>query len=90
MENRYYVLDIKITSKDTEDRKLTPYNDLTTAQRKYHEALTGIGAGSKRICVALLDTYLNTIQREVWMEPEPEPEPEVEPEPEESEEGSPE
>lgn len=69
MLNRYYVLVTKITSKDTEDRNLTPYTDLTTAQRKYHEALTGIGAGSKRICVALLDTYLNVIQKEVWVEP---------------------
>ena len=67
--NRYYVLDIKLSSKDTETRTLTPYDDLTTAQRKYHEALTGIGAGSKRICVALLDTYLNTLQKESWVDP---------------------
>ena len=78
MNNRYYILDIKLTSQGTETRNLTPYDDLTTAQRKYHEALTGIGAGSKRICVALLDTYLNTIQKEVWIEPEPEPEEEPE------------
>ena len=74
MINRYYILDIKLTSKDTETRTLTSYDDLTTAQRKYHEALCGIGAGSKRICVALLDTYLNTIQKEVWIQPEEEPE----------------
>lgn len=67
--NRYYILDVKLTSQDTEDRKLTPYGDLTTAQRKYHETLCGIGAGSKRICVALLDTYLNIIQKEVWVDP---------------------
>lgn len=72
MKNRYYILDIKITSKDTETRTLTPYDDLTTAQRKYHEALCGIGAGSKRICVALLDTYLNVVKKEVWVEPEAE------------------
>lgn len=77
MNNRYYILDIKLTSKDTETRTLTPYDDLTTAQRKYHEALTGIGAGSKRICVALLDIYLNIVQKEVWIEPEPEEEPEA-------------
>jgi hypothetical protein len=77
MNNRYYILDIKLTSQNTEDRKLTPYDDLTVAQRKYHEALTGIGAGSKRICVALLDTYLNVVQKEVWVEPEPEPAPET-------------
>lgn len=69
MLNRYYILDVKITSQNTETRSLTPYDDLTVAQRKYHEALTGIGAGSKRICVALLDTYLNVIQKEVWIEP---------------------
>lgn len=72
MNNRYYILDVKITSQDTETRALTPYDDLTVAQRKYHEALTGIGAGSKRICVALLDTYLNVVKKEVWVEPEPE------------------
>ena len=83
MNNRYYILDIKLTSKETEDRKLTPYDDLTTAQRKYHEALTGIGAGSKRICVALLDTYLNIVQKEVWVEPVEEEIPEEETTPEE-------
>ena len=67
--NRYYILDVKITSKDTETRNFTPYDDLTVAQRKYHEALTGIGAGSKRICVALLDTYLNIVEKKVWVEP---------------------
>jgi len=77
MQNRYYLVVVKITSKDTEDRSFTPYDDLTVAQRKYHEALTGIGAGSKRICVALLDTYLNVVQKEVWVEPEPEPAPET-------------
>jgi len=77
MNNRYYLVVVKITSKDTEDRNFTPYDDLTVAQRKYHEALTGIGAGSKRICVALLDTYLNVVQKEVWTEPEPEPTPET-------------
>ena len=79
MNPRYYILDIKLTSKDTETRTLTPYDDLTVAQRKYHEALTGIGAGSKRICVALLDTYLNIIQKEVWIEPVEEETPEETP-----------
>lgn len=76
---RYYILDVKLTSNDTETRNLTPYDDLTVAQRKYHEALTGIGAGSKRICVALLDTYLNIIQKEVWIEPVEEETPEETP-----------
>lgn len=70
MKERFYILDIKLTSQDKETRTLTPYDDLTTAQRKYHEALCGIGAGSKRICVALLDVYLNIIQKEVWVQPE--------------------
>lgn len=67
--NRFYVLTVKLTSKDTEDRNLTAYEDETTARRKFHDALTGIGAGSKRICVALLDTYLNTLQKESWVDP---------------------
>ena len=69
MNERYYVLETKITSQGTETRNFTPYDSLTTAQRKYHEALTGIGAGSKRICVALLNQYLDTINKEVWTEP---------------------
>lgn len=72
MNERYYVLVVKITSKDTEDRAFTPYNDLTVAQRKYHEALTGIGAGSKKISVALLDSNLDLLKKEVWIEPETE------------------
>ena len=67
--NRSYVLVTKITSQGAEERNFTPYDDFTTAQRKFHEALTGIGAGSKRICVLLLDSLLNTIQREVWVDP---------------------
>lgn len=68
MENRYYVLETRITSQDTEVRNFTPYDVLETAQRKYHEALTGIGAGSKKIAVLLLDSNLNTIQKEVWIQ----------------------
>ena len=74
MENRYYVLEVTITSKDTETRKFTPYDVLETAQRKYHEALTGIGAGSKKIAVVLLDSNLNQIQKEVWIQAEDEEE----------------
>ena len=64
--NRFYVVSITLTSSDTEDRKLTPYDDLTTATRKFHEAFNSIGAGPKRVCVTLLDTYLNEIKRESW------------------------
>ena len=74
MIQRYYVLVTKVTSKDTEAREFTPYDVLETAQRKFHEALTGIGAGSKRICAVLLDPTLNQIQREVWVQAEDEPE----------------
>lgn len=64
--NRFYVVAITITSSGTEDRKLTPYDDLTTATRKFHEAFGAIGAGPKRVCVTLLDTYLNELKRESW------------------------
>lgn len=64
--NRFYVVSITLTSSDTEDRKLTSYDDLTTATRKFHEAFNSIGAGPKRVCVTLLDTYLNELKRESW------------------------
>lgn len=82
MNNRYYILTVTKTSTDTETRDFTPYNDLTIAQRKYHEALTGIGTGLKAIAVLLFDPWLNVIQKEIWTEPLPEPEPEPEPTPE--------
>lgn len=66
--NRFYVVSITLTSSGTEDRKLTSYDDLTTATRKFHEAFSTIGAGPKRVCVTLLDTYLNEIKRESWEE----------------------
>ena len=65
---RYYLFNVTITSTGTEDRKLVPYDNLETAQRKYHEALTGIGAGSRRIAVSLLDYNLNVIKKEVWQQ----------------------
>lgn len=63
---RYYILTLITTSKETEDRQFTPYNSLETAERKYHEALTGIGGGSFRIATALLDNNINVIKKEVW------------------------
>lgn len=73
MNNRYYVLTVTKTAKDTETRDFSPYNDATTALRKYHEALMGIGTGLKAICVLLLDPWLNVIKRETWTIPtEPE------------------
>ena len=68
--NRHYVLLTTITSQDTETREFTPYNDHVIALRKYHEALTGIGTGCKRLCVSLLDQYLNIIKKEVWVAPD--------------------
>lgn len=65
---RYYLVNVTITSKGTEDRQFTPYDVLETAQRKFHEALTGIGAGSRKISVCLLDSNLNQIQKEVWQQ----------------------
>lgn len=68
--NRFYVVSITLTSSGAEDRKLTPYDDLTTATRKFHEAFGTIGAGPKRVCVTLLDTYLNELKRESWEDAE--------------------
>lgn len=68
MPNRYYVLSTRITSQNTEERTITPYDSFETAQRKYHEPFGGIGAGNKKIAVLLLDSNLNTIQKEVWIE----------------------
>ena len=64
----YYLVNVTISSNGTEDRQFTPYDVLETAQRKYHEALTGIGAGSRKISVCLLDSNLNQIQKEVWQQ----------------------
>lgn len=66
MNERWYVLVVKITSQDTEDRSLTPYDVKETAYRKFFEAMTGIGAGSKKITACLLDADLNTVKRELW------------------------
>lgn len=77
MNERWYVLVVKITSQDTEDRSFTPYTNKETAYRKYFEAMTGIGAGSKKITACLMDNDLNTIKREMWIqakEPAPEDE----------------
>lgn len=70
MNERWYVLVVKITSQDTEDRSFTPYNVKETAYRKYFEAMTGIGAGSKKITACLMDSDLNTIKREMWIQEE--------------------
>ena len=79
MDNRYYVLKIQINSSGAEERSFTPYDDLTTAERKYHEAFNTIGAGPQHIAVEVLDRYLNIVPGyiSVWEPPvEPGPEPE--------------
>ena len=77
MENRYYVIKIVVTSSGAEERSLTPYDDLTVAPRKYHEAFSTIGGGPKLISAEVLDRFLNVIPgyRSTWQQPEPEPEP---------------
>ena len=82
MANRYYLVKVLITSSGAENRELTAYDDIDTATRKFHEGFNTIGGGPKQIAMLLLDAYLNTIKKEVWMEPAPEPEPEPEPNPE--------
>ena len=83
---RYYLVKIVIASTGTENREMTAYDDLTTATRKFHEGFNTIGGGPKKIAMCLLDANLNTIKKEVWMEPAPEPEPTPEPETPEDEE----
>lgn len=75
MEERYYVVAVTTTSNGSEQRGITPYTDLETAQRKFFEPLGSIGAGPLKICVLLLDKYLNVIKHETWEHVEPEEEP---------------
>lgn len=75
MEERYYVVYVTTTSSGTEERKLEPYTDLETAQRKFFAPLGSIGAGPLKICVLLLDKYLNVIKHETWEHVESEEEP---------------
>lgn len=68
MENRYYVIKILVTSTGAEERSITPYDDLDTAKRKYHEAFNTIGGGPKLISCEVIDRYLNVIPgfRDTW------------------------
>ena len=65
---RYYLLNVTIASNGNEVRNFTPYDNLDTAERKFHEALVGIGAGSRRIAVTLMDYNLNEIKKEIWQQ----------------------
>lgn len=75
MEERYYVVSVTTTSNGSEQRGITYYTDLETALRKFFEPLESIGAGPLKICVLLLDKYLNVIKHETWEHVEPEEEP---------------
>lgn len=84
MNERYYLVDVTITSSGAEQRNLTPYDSLETALRKFHQVFGSIGAGPLKISANLLDNNLFPIKNEVW-EKKPEPEPEIEPEEEPTE-----
>ena len=78
MNERYYLVDVTITSSGAEQRNLTPYDSLETALRKFHQVFVNIGAGPFKISATILDNNLYPIKSEVWKK-EDEPEPEVEP-----------
>ena len=77
MNGRYYLLTITITSAGTENRNLTPYDNIDTALRKFHEAFNVIGGGPKKIVATLLDSNLNEVKHDLWVQPEEEPTPET-------------
>jgi hypothetical protein len=78
MNERYYLVDVTITSSGAEQRNLTPYDSLETALRKFHQAFGNIGAGPLKVSAIILDNNLHPIKSEIW-EKEVEPEPEEEP-----------
>lgn len=67
--HNYQLLVVTISSKDTETRDITPYDDLDTATRKFHDAFKTIGAGPKKISVVLMDSDLRALRHEVWNAP---------------------
>jgi hypothetical protein len=77
MNEKYYLVDVTITSSGAEQRNLTPYDSLETALRKFHQVFGSIGAGPLKISATLLDNNLYSIKAEVW-EKEVESEPEEE------------
>ena len=77
MNGRYYLLTITIASTGTENRNLTPYDNIDTALRKFHEAFNVIGGGPKKIVATLLDSNLNEVKHDLWEQPEEEPAPET-------------
>ena len=76
MENKWYVIKIVVTSSGGEERVITPYDNLDTAKRKYHEAFNTIGGGPKLISCEVVDRYFNVVSgyKDYWQEEEtPEP-----------------
>lgn len=63
---KWYVLSVTITSKDEEQRKLTPYDSYDTALRKFFECFNTIGGGPKKITALLLDADLYVLKSERW------------------------
>ena len=67
MNERYYLLVVKVTSADAEERNLTPYDDYNTALRKFHEAFNVIGGGPKYIAATIIEkNSFNEIKCEIW------------------------
>ena len=73
MEERYYLVVVKVTSQDAEERTLTPYDDKDTALRKFHEAFNVIGGGPKYIAATIIEkNSFSEIKCEVWKQEIPE------------------
>lgn len=72
MEERVYLIVIKILSSGTEERTMTPYDNMDTAERKWHEAFNVIGGGPKYIAAEVVDKYFNVVNglNRVWIEKE--------------------
>lgn len=72
MEERYYLVVVKVLSSGTEERTLTPYDDENVALRKFHEAFNTIGGGPTYIAATILDKVaFSEIKCEVWKQETP-------------------
>lgn len=64
---KFYLVSVKTLSNGTsEERAITPYDDMDVALRKFHEAFNTIGGGPRKICVMLLDQDFGIVKVEVW------------------------
>ena len=69
MEERYYLVVVKVTSQGAEERTLTPYDNKDTALRKFHEAFEVIGGGPKYIAATIIEkNSFSEIKCEIWKE----------------------